>query len=363
MIESGKSCRIYYLTGTGNSYFSASTISNLAEESGYNVLCSPVDSLRKKEISRASKNDIVVLCYPTHGFSLPWHMLKFVFKFPAGRAKFILVNNRAGMKMGKLFTPGLSGIAILLPMLLMLLKGYRISALVPLDTPSNWISIHPGLRQKIIESIISRRKTELEKAWRKVSLGKIYCPLKFLILLPLDILVVPISFGYMLFGRFLLARTYLADPGCDGCGICADRCPVSAIKMIGERPWWTYKCESCMRCSNVCPKKAVNSSVPLMAIYTILLLAVIKTEVFTIAVRYLSGLSSLVPYNLVYYLVIWIIVIAGSWIIYLPIHYLNRISLFGYFFAFTTPMKFWRRYIAPGFRGRSIRHQTPSERL
>lgn len=359
MLESSRTCRIYYFTGTGNSYFSAITISKMAEASGYKGFCSPVDSMRKNQISKPSAKDIVVLSFPTHGFSLPWHMFKFILKFPPGRSKLILVNNRAGMKMGKLFTPGISGIAILLPMFIMMLKAYRISALVPLDTPSNWISIHPGLRQKIIASIISRREEELKKVWKKVTDGNIYLPLKFFILLPIDILVAPISFGYIFFGRFVLARTYLADPGCDGCGICADRCPVSAIKMIGNRPWWTYRCESCMRCSNVCPKKAVNSSVPLMAIYTILLLAFIKTEPFLDSVKYISGISSLIAYDLIYYILMWIIVIAGSWIIYFLIFYLNQIPILGHVFAITTPMKFWRRYIAPGFRGKSIHHQTP----
>lgn len=44
--------------------------------------------------------------------------------------------------------PGLSGLALILPALMLRLKGYRIKGLRPLDLPSNWISLHPGLRGK-----------------------------------------------------------------------------------------------------------------------------------------------------------------------------------------------------------------------
>ncbi len=353
MSETETSVIIYFMTGTGNSYWAATRFSELAKESYNNVTLSPAGAESLPLKGSLNSNNIFGFSYPTHGFSLPWYMLKFILRFPRGKGRVILINNRAGMKMGKLFTPGISGMAILLPMLILLLKGYHIHGVVPLDTPSNWISIHPGIRKKVVDSIFSRRDREISKLWDSLSRKKMFYPIKFFVLLPVDIFIIPISLGYIFFGRFILARTYLADVNCNGCGLCAESCPVGAIKMVNNRPWWTYKCESCMRCSNICPKKSVNSSVPLMAIYTILIFKIGQISYFSRLISIITDKLDFIPRDVIYYIMLWIVTIFATWIFYVIIFYLNRIRLFNHLFAFTTPMKYWRRYLAPGFRGKN----------
>lgn len=71
-----------------------------------------------------------------------------------------------------------------------------------------------------------------------------------------------ISAGYLLVGRFFLSKLFFANNNCNGCGICAEHCPVSAIKMKGKknpRPFWQYNCESCMRCAAFCPQNAIEA--------------------------------------------------------------------------------------------------------
>ena len=59
----------------------------------------------------------------------------------------------------------------------------------------------------------------------------------------------------------LTDRSFAADENCNGCGICARVCPVSDIEMIGERPVWQNRCESCLACVNWCPERAIHGGI------------------------------------------------------------------------------------------------------
>ena len=48
------------------------------------------------------------------------------------------------------------------------------------------------------------------------------------------------------------------NDNCDGCGICADGCPVGAIDKSNPRNTDKAICTSCMRCRDICPKHARN---------------------------------------------------------------------------------------------------------
>ena len=53
---------------------------------------------------------------------------------------------------------------------------------------------------------------------------------------------------------------FAADERCDGCALCAARCPAAAIRMRRGRPSWSYACEGCERCMNLCPRRAIQTS-------------------------------------------------------------------------------------------------------
>lgn len=60
--------------------------------------------------------------------------------------------------------------------------------------------------------------------------------------------------GFPMLGKF-----YKAGSDCTGCGICARHCPSSNIVMKDARPHFGWKCYLCMRCTYICPEKAINA--------------------------------------------------------------------------------------------------------
>jgi Pyruvate/2-oxoacid:ferredoxin oxidoreductase delta subunit len=185
-----------------------------------------------------------------------------------------------------------------------------------MDLPSNWISVHPGLRQKVVGSIFKHCERISKKFAEKILSGKsVY---KGLISLPIDLLISPISFGYYFYGRFALAKTFISDNHYNDCGLCEKQCPVNAIKMKNNRPFWTYKCEICMHCMNVCPKRAIQTPHLFVVIVWWLIFSVIPMIVLNELVRSYPLISNY--FNLVSDI---IILLTGLPIVFLLTGYYN----------------------------------------
>ena len=149
------------------------------------------------------------------------------------------------------------GVALLLAALVLLLKGYRIAGMRPIDLPSNWLSIHPSLRPKAVIALYERcHKLTTTFADRLLDGKRNFRALYDIVQ---DLLIAPVSLGYFLVGRFLFAKSFYATGLCDNCDACRKECPVGAIVTVRDRPFWTYHCESCMRCMNSCPRRAIQT--------------------------------------------------------------------------------------------------------
>lgn len=247
---------IYYFSGTGNARNVAKWIASVWQE--YQVECQLVNiaQIDRKAMTAPTHETLIVFLSPIHGFNYPPIMLNFIAHFPKGKNKVILMNTRAGMLIGRFVTPGLTGIAFYLSALVLFLKGFSVKAILAVDMPSNWISVHPGLNDRTVKFLHEKNKVRVEKFAHKIMQGKSH--FKHLIEV-YDLLLAPIAVAYYLAGRFFLAKTYFASADCDNCDICMKGCPVKAIIKVDNRPFWTFKCESCMKCMGNCPKKAIET--------------------------------------------------------------------------------------------------------
>ncbi len=341
---------IFNFSGTGNAKRASEWILEIAKAKGIKIQLINIDSRKPNKITEFEGKTLIGFCSPTHGFNLPPITLKFIRKFPKmTNADVFLLNTRAGMKLYKIFTPGLSGVAQILPAIILKLKGYKIVGFRPLDLPSNWISLHPGLRKKVVDSIFERCEKITYKFAEKILSGKkVYRGLYELLW---DIALSPIALGYYLIGRFAIAKTFIATDDCKKCCLCIKNCPVKAISMINDRPYWSFSCESCMRCMNNCPQRAIQTAHSYTALlwwlafsffpYLILNL-MIKNNILNLNN---SSFKITAIHKVLMIISTFISIYLGYWIL----HFLMRFKFFNKLIAYTslTKYKFWRRYKAP----------------
>jgi len=345
-----KKLHLYYFSGTGNARSVAHWISEEFLAAGVESKVMNIAELERRKVIDFDKDTLLGFSSPTHGFNFPPIMLHFFFRLPRGKgASAFIVNTRAGMKLGKLFLPGLSGIAQLLAALILILKGYKVVGMKPIDLPSNWISLHPGIKPKVVDSIYRKRKQQtVVFAQKLLQNKKVY---RALWSFPIDLLIAPIAVGYYFIGRFFIAKTFFANSDCNVCKLCINKCPIKAIKLTDNRPFWTLNCESCMKCMNYCPKKAIETAHSLVfgvffgLNYLVTFLIYQQFHFDQFLLRYFS---EIITENIIY-IVDWGIVLLLFLVVYRLMHFFLRFKFFSKIIQYTslTTYKFWRRYKTP----------------
>ena len=284
-------------------------------------------------------------------------MLKQLLHLPRGvNADCFVCTTRAGMKIGCLFTPGISGSALFIAALILTLKGYRVRWLQAFDMPSNWMSLHPGFKEKNARAIINRTEVKADMFAEKILAGKNHLLHGNSISECIwGVILFPISVPYIFLGRFGLAKIFFSNSNCNGCGACARNCPVGAIKMKGTtnpRPFWTLKCESCMRCMGYCPLQAVEAYQPLVAAYYYASVpaAAAATAVLVSFCPPVAGGGAVA----IYYLISIAFYFLSIIIFYYAFYLLSRFRIFNALFSYTTLTHFYRRYHEPDTRERDM---------
>ena len=335
---------IYYFSGTGNSKRVAEWITQTSGNKGYVAECIDISKTERRGLSSLPQETIVGFCSPTHGFNFAPIMMHFILFFPRGKNKVFIVNTRAGMKLSKLFLPGLSGMAQYFHALVLMLKGYKIVGMRPVDLPSNWIHLHPGLKKKVVDSLHEHWKNKTEKFADKILSGKHDYRALFDIIQ--DLIITPIAVLYYLIGRFALAKSFYADSSCNNCDLCINECPLKAIKKVDGRPFWTFRCESCMRCINNCPKRSIQAAHGYFIGVTFLSYSLLLVLFW----KYISKLILIPEDNLLWefadILISGLITILTFFITYRIFHFLVKIPVFRQIIKYTsfTHFHFWRRY-------------------
>jgi len=256
---------LLYMTGTGNSYKVAEWFAEVGTELGS---ARKMQQIRKPKLQlEPDEKKLYVFILPTHGFTAPWLLIKQILQLPTGNgASALILPSRAGIRIKGVSLPGMEGTAGYLIAFLLFLKGYNIRGVMGVDMPSNWTALHWGLSKENAEFIIAAAQPKVKHFAKIVLRGQVY--FDGILPLVLGLCLAPISFMYLIMAQLILSKLFFASDKCVGCSLCAKNCPKEAITMTGtlrQRPYWTYSCDSCMACMNICPYQAVEAS-PIFAI-------------------------------------------------------------------------------------------------
>jgi len=247
------------------------------------------------------------------------------------------MNTRGGLRIGRLVTPGLTGVAFMLSSMILRKKGYKIIGQIPFDMPSNWLSLHPALSEKSVEYIFKKNHERVTKHFEKLYAGKTDFSARKELLQ--DFLIFPASVAYYFVGRYFFAKSFYASSKCTKCNLCVRECPVKAIKTVDRHPFWTFKCESCMKCMNNCPDHAIETT---HGLWTVAFYAsAIATPIF-------SGLlPDFVRHWLVTFLIFNVLLMGIIVLFYKVQHRLLKNRILAKIISFTslTYYRLWGRYL------------------
>jgi Pyruvate/2-oxoacid:ferredoxin oxidoreductase delta subunit len=347
MVQKWDSLYIYCFSGTGNALASSLWIADEAEKRGIKPVIQQIDKVNDLRMPCRDENPLIGFTFPTHGFNAAPIMIRFISGFPAALGKEVFVlNTRAGMKFLRIFLPGLSGLALMIPAFILWLKGYRCIGFRPVDLPSNWIPLHPGLRTKVIESIFRRCEVIVRNFAVEIFSGKKVW--RGLFSLPIDLLISPVALGYYFGGRFFLSKTFIANKNCNNCGLCIKGCPTSSIKLVNNRPYWKLTCESCMRCLNNCPERAIEAAHGLATGFMLIITAV-NTRLMILIVDALQISPEAWWWKLTSQIIGISVMVLIAAFLYRVVHFTMSFKSVRFLVRYTslTTFPFWRRYNYP----------------
>jgi ferredoxin len=290
------------------------------------------------------------LLAPTHGFTAAWPIMKAALTIPHVRGvdAFVLVTRGGTRVAGRVFA-GFEGTAGYLPAAVLALRGARVRGVGAVDMPLNWTVIVPSFDSEGVATIMRRGDAQADLFAQRILDGR--TSFGGLGQLALGILILPLSLGYLLIARLLLAKMFFADERCTSCGTCERGCPQRAVRLVGrvQRPYWSYDCQNCMRCMSTCPTEAIQGGQAWLVLY-VWLIALPVGALSATALLGSLGASGSAAYTAVRLLAGYLWIVVAVWLAYVVLWVGLLVPGVRFVLARATFTRLYRRYRGPDTR-------------
>jgi len=228
--------RIYYFSGTGNSYYCAKKISGKLE-------------LTLEKITKGSdpKGEVeyLGLVFPIYALGPPNIVREFIKKLESIEASYIFVVFTYG---------GIYGKALEYTKELLAKERKELSYGSGIKYPDNYIISFKVPDEKKQMKILGEADKKLarvikELSGKKQELEQDKIPQRYL----------P-NFIYKYSAKHFrsMGKNLKADNRCISCGLCERECPTENIVLAGKKIVFGVRCELCLRCVHICPVKSIN---------------------------------------------------------------------------------------------------------
>lgn len=233
---------IYYFSGTGNSFFTATKIAQSLDGAEIiSVRCNPEDV-------SAEDADVIGFVCPVYEWDIPGTMKEFVTKLKINPNAYIFMIATYIAIHGKCFET--------MEHLLNAKGAHLIYSRAIQCVASQCIAYPPFPPEKIM---IPYMKKKIEKAGKEISVKKhrAYPCMAFLTRKLYPRIMTP----YMEI-EHEYDKGFFTNGKCVGCGVCAKVCPTKNITIQEKRPIWNHHCHGCNACVAYCPTKAIQFTTP-----------------------------------------------------------------------------------------------------
>lgn len=232
---------IFYFTGTGNSLKVAKDLYESLDDC---VMVPMVKEWEKDVITTSSEK--VGFVFPMHYWGLPRVVYDFIYKLNLDKVKYIFT---VITRSGDLDANALPQIEELLNR-----SSKHLNSSYFVQMPANYILGEETHSKEEQEEYFKKEAQQITKIVNDINTNKMA--------IEIDPTKKKRSFEKTnkVFREdvFESDKFFYADDSCNSCGICANVCPVSNIKLVEGKPQWQHRCVQCLACIHYCPEVSIQ---------------------------------------------------------------------------------------------------------